>query len=122
MRLASLCCTSLITSDARRALANNWGRICPATELQSGFAMTGWDRILQRVRGGNADASLRFDDLRGLLLSLGFSERSRGSHHIFTKAGVSELINLQRDGANAKPYQVRQVRLMILKYNLESRA
>jgi len=32
---------------------------------------------------------------------------------------VAELINLQRDGANAKPYQVKQVRTIIVKYKLE---
>ena len=37
---------------------------------------------------------------------------------MFRKAGVEERVNLQRDGRNAKPYQVRQVRAVILKYNL----
>ncbi|MCZ0937276.1 MAG: type II toxin-antitoxin system HicA family toxin [Caldilineaceae bacterium] len=57
--------------------------------------------------------------MRALLLRLGFVERVRGSHHIFRKKGVSERLNLQRDGSNAKPYQVRQVRQVILKYQLE---
>ena len=37
---------------------------------------------------------------------------------MYSKAGVADLINLQRDGANAKPYQVRQVRNVIVKYKL----
>ena len=37
---------------------------------------------------------------------------------IFRKAGVEEKINLQREGSEAKPYQVRQVRVVILKYRL----
>lgn len=41
-----------------------------------------------------------------------------GGHHIFRKSGVEEKINLQREGGNAKPYQVRQVRTVILKYHL----
>ena len=49
---------------------------------------------------------------------LGFDERSRGSHHIFRKQGVRELINLQREGSKAKVYQVRQVRQVILRYEL----
>ena len=53
-----------------------------------------------------------------LLLRLGFEERIRGSHHIYRKAGVEEKINLQRDGGKAKPYQVRQVRAVILRYKL----
>ena len=44
--------------------------------------------------------------------------RVRGSHHIFRKAGVEEKINLQREGSEAKPYQVRQGRAVILKYRL----
>ena len=49
---------------------------------------------------------------------LGFTERVRGSHHIFRREGVRELINLQRDGSQAKPYQVRQVRQAILRNHL----
>jgi len=44
--------------------------------------------------------------------------RVRGSHHVFTRIGVFEQINLQRDGAKAKPYQVKQVRTVIIKYKL----
>ena len=50
--------------------------------------------------------------------SLGFEKRVKGSHHIFRKAGVEEKINLQRDGNNAKPYQVKQVRNVLLKHKL----
>ncbi len=44
--------------------------------------------------------------------------RVRGSHHIFFKEGVEEILNLQPKGASAKPYQVKQVPNVILKYNL----
>ena len=53
-----------------------------------------------------------------LLQSLGFERRVRGSHHVFRKAGVEERINLQRGDHNAKPYQVKQVRSVILKSKL----
>jgi len=53
-----------------------------------------------------------------MLRSLGFDERVRGSHHIFRKHGVRELVNLQREGSKAKVYQVRQVRGVILRYGL----
>ena len=76
-------------------------------------------QLLQRILGGLADANVRFDDLCGLLRNLGFTERVRGSHHIFRKEGVAERINLQRDDGHAKPYQVRQVRRVILNYKLE---
>ena len=44
--------------------------------------------------------------------------RTKGSHHIFTKEGIPEILNLQPKGSAAKPYQVRQVRGVILKYRL----
>lgn len=68
--------------------------------------------------GGQADANIDFDDLRRVLLDLGFDERTKGSHHLFRKPGIEERVNLQRDGRNAKPYQVKQVRAVILKYKL----
>ncbi|MGH3148737.1 MAG: type II toxin-antitoxin system HicA family toxin [Rubrobacter sp.] len=54
-----------------------------------------------------------------MLKSLGFEERIRGSHHKFVRDGVEELINLQEvEGGKCKPYQVRQMREVLLKYNL----
>jgi predicted RNA binding protein YcfA (HicA-like mRNA interferase family) len=78
----------------------------------------GAEKTLQRLLSGTADAAIRFDDLCRLLESLGFEKRIRGSHHLFRKGGVEEKINLQRAGANAKPYQVKQVRAAILKAKL----
>ena len=75
-------------------------------------------KLLQRILGGRSDANVRFDNLRALLRNLGFIERVQGSHHIFRKDGVAERINLQRDDSHAKPYQIQQVRKVILKYEL----
>ena len=76
------------------------------------------EKLLSRILGGLSDANIGFDDLRTLLLSLGFVERTRGSHHAFRCEGVMELLNLQRDGSKAKPYQMKQVRAVIVKYRL----
>ncbi len=76
-------------------------------------------RLRQAIFGGRADANIRFADLRALLFHLGFSERVRGGHHLYHKAGIPEIINIQSRGGQAKPYQVRQVRNLILKYGLE---
>ena len=73
--------------------------------------------LIQILRGAS-DANIPFDGLRGLLKHLGFDEHIRGSHHIFTKDGVEEILNLQPVGAKAKAYQVKQVRGVILKYGL----
>lgn len=76
------------------------------------------EKTLLKVLRGGSDASIGFDDLRGLLLHLGFEERVRGSHHIFFKSEIEELINVQRSGSKAKPYQVRQVRSVITRHGL----
>ena len=75
-------------------------------------------KLLIQVLSGTSDANIPFDGLCGLLKHLGFDERIRGSHHIFTKDGVEEILNLQPKGNKSKPYQVKQVRNVILKYKL----
>ena len=65
-----------------------------------------------------SDANIVFIDLVNLLKYFGFDMRVKGSHHIFRKAEVQEKVNLQKEGNKAKPYQVRQVRNIILKYKL----
>lgn len=77
------------------------------------------EKLLERILQGRSDANIAFSDLRRLLLRLGFEERTKGSHHIFRRPNVEERINLQRQGNKAKPYQVRQVRAVILRYQLE---
>jgi hypothetical protein len=75
-------------------------------------------KILSLILSGRSDANINFNELLGLLRRLGFDERIRGSHHIFTRSGVVEILNLQPKGAKAKVYQVRQVRGVIVKYRL----
>jgi hypothetical protein len=77
-----------------------------------------YDKILKRILNGNADANIRFEDLSTLLIKLGFSLRTKGSHSIFTQSGIEERLNLQKDGANAKKYQIRQVRNILISYNI----
>ena len=75
-------------------------------------------KILEKLLRGESDANIRFDELCHLLQTRGFRMRVSGSHHIFTRPGVMERINLQREGAKAKPYQVRQVRKILATYKL----
>ena len=76
------------------------------------------DKLLLKILRGSSDASISFQEIRRLLKRLGFEERIRGSHHVFRKQGIEEKVNLQMDGSKAKPYQVRQVRNIILKHKL----
>ncbi len=80
--------------------------------------MTQYGKFLVHILRGQSDTSIAFAELCGLLRHLGFNERIRGDHHIFTQTGVVEILNLQPRGGQAKPYQVRQVRDVIVKYRL----
>jgi hypothetical protein len=77
-----------------------------------------YEKLCGKILQGTSDANIAFEDLCQLLRHLGFDERTRGSHHLFRKSGITELINLQREGSKAKVYQVRQVRAVLLKYRL----
>lgn len=68
------------------------------------------EKLLQQVLSGTSDANIAFGPLCALVSRLGFQQRIRGSHHIFTKDGIPEIINLQPRGSLAKPYQVKMVR------------
>ena len=76
------------------------------------------EKTLWQILSGNADQNISFSDLIHVLESLGFQKRSEGSHHLFSKAGVDEIINIQPSGDKAKPYQVKQVRAVMVKYQL----
>lgn len=76
------------------------------------------EKLLQLILSGRADANIEFDEIRRLLTRLGFEQRIKGSHHMFRKSGIEEKINLQKSGSQAKPYQVKQVRDVIVKYKL----
>lgn len=77
-----------------------------------------YTKLLRRILAGKSDANIPFSDFRQLLIGLGFDERIKGDHHIFTKSGVEEILNLQPKGSRAKLYQVKQVRNVIVRYKL----
>ena len=80
--------------------------------------MSQQDKLLIKILRGTSDANISFVQLCQLLIALGFEERIRGSHYIFAKEGIEEILNLQPKQGKAKAYQVKQVRTVILKYKL----
>ena len=76
------------------------------------------EKLFEHVLMRRSDANVPFESLCALLKRLGFSERIKGDHHIFFKDDVEEILNLQPKGGKGKPYQVKQVRDLILKYHL----
>jgi len=81
--------------------------------------MSKFEKLLLKLLSGNDDNNFSFDELRNILLHFDFGERTTGgSHRIFYKEGIEEIINIQPKNGKAKPYQVKQVSLLILKYKL----
>jgi predicted RNA binding protein YcfA (HicA-like mRNA interferase family) len=76
------------------------------------------EKILDQILRGESDQNVAFDDLLFLLESLGFEKRIKGSHHVFSKDGIEEIVNIQPSGSKAKPYQVKQLRNVLVKYKL----
>jgi hypothetical protein len=60
-----------------------------------------YSKLRQNILAGGADGSIEFSALCQLLVRLGFDERIKGTHHIFTRDGVDEIINLQPKGNKA---------------------
>jgi predicted RNA binding protein YcfA (HicA-like mRNA interferase family) len=79
-------------------------------------------KLLDQILRGDSDANIPFSGMVQLLKVLGFGERIKGSHHIFSRNGVAEILNLQPVGSKCKPYQVKQVRNVIINYRLAGEA
>ena len=80
--------------------------------------MSTYEKLLLKVMCGTQDRNISFAEIQKILDILGFSCRIKGDHFIYTKSGVEEIINIQPEGNKAKPYQVRQIRNIIIKYKL----
>jgi predicted RNA binding protein YcfA (HicA-like mRNA interferase family) len=80
------------------------------------------NKLLDQILRGGADANIPFSGMVQLLKRLGFQERIKGSHHIFSRDGVAEILNLQPHSGKCKPYQVKQVRNVIINYRLAGEA
>ena len=78
------------------------------------------EKVRERVLSGESDANIAFGDLCYLLERLGFKKHVSGGHHNFRREGVREIVTIQPQGGKAKRYQVRQVREIILQYDLGS--
>lgn len=77
------------------------------------------EKLIAAVMSGTQDRNIKFSDLQKILNVFEFQCRIKGDHFIYWKDGIEEIINIQPDGNKAKPYQVKQIRNLILKYHLE---
>jgi hypothetical protein len=76
------------------------------------------EKLLQKLLQGSSDGNFSFDELCRILNGLDFESRIKGSHHIYFRKDIEEIINIQPDKSKAKPYQIKQVRNIILKNKL----
>jgi predicted RNA binding protein YcfA (HicA-like mRNA interferase family) len=78
------------------------------------------EKLVAKILGGKSDKNFAFDDLCYVLERAGFESRhGKGSHRIYYKEGVVEIVNIQPRNGKAKPYQVKQVRELLLKYKID---
>jgi predicted RNA binding protein YcfA (HicA-like mRNA interferase family) len=80
--------------------------------------MTQFQKLISKILSGTNDKNIRFSELCNVLIKIGFQQRVKGDHHIFYKEGIEEIINIQPKKNMAKPYQVKQIRKLILDYKL----
>ena len=83
--------------------------------------MSKYEKLFLQILSGTQDSNIAFGDLQKALTLLGFAVRIRGNHFIYTRDGIEEIINIQPEGSKAKPYQVKQVRNIILKYKMRGK-
>jgi predicted RNA binding protein YcfA (HicA-like mRNA interferase family) len=75
-------------------------------------------KLLQKIIDGSKN--IKFAELVNLVKGFGFKlSRTDGSHHIFTRPDIPEIVNLQDVKGQAKPYQIKQFLKLIEKHNLK---
>ena len=75
-------------------------------------------RLLARISRGDV-SNVRFGDACRLIEAVGFElRRTSGSHHVFVHPSVREILSLQDVDGEAKPYQMRQLLRLIVRYGL----
>ncbi len=76
------------------------------------------DKHLTRLLRGTSDASFTFDELRRVLLRLGFEQRApRGSHYTFAHPAVPSILTIPKRKP-LKPVYVRKARALITDHGL----
>lgn len=85
--------------------------------MQANREMTNRVGIYQKLK--EQPKNVRFEELCRAAELFGFEFRGgKGSHRIFVKDGVREMLNFQEVKGKAKPYQVRQFIKIIESYKL----
>lgn len=63
--------------------------------------------------------NIRFEDICRAAEAFGFCQKGgKGSHRVYSREGVKEILNFQNVQGRAKPYQVRQLLKVVETYAL----
>ena len=82
--------------------------------------MTRRQKLIEKIQ--NNPAGVRFQEICRLAEQLGFTKRGgKGSHIVYEKDGVEEILTFQNRKGMAKPYQVKQRLAAIGNYRLGER-
>ena len=74
-------------------------------------------KLLQKILSNSKN--ITFDEVVTIIKAFGFElDRVSGSHHIFKRTGIREIVNIQNVNGKAKPYQIKQFLTLIERYNL----
>ncbi|MEK7828282.1 MAG: type II toxin-antitoxin system HicA family toxin [Deltaproteobacteria bacterium] len=74
-------------------------------------------KLFDKIKNNPKD--VRFNDICRLAEYFGFTYRGgKGSHRVYTRKGIHEILNFQNVSGKTKPYQVRQFLKIIEDYNL----
>jgi len=77
--------------------------------------MTRRRKLIEKAR--NNPTGVRFREICLLAEHLGYTKRGgKGSHIVYEKEGVEEILTFQDRKGMAKPYQVKQLLAVIEKY------
>jgi predicted RNA binding protein YcfA (HicA-like mRNA interferase family) len=73
------------------------------------------------LKAMNNPQGLRFGEFTSLIQAFGFVlDRQRGSHHLFVREDVRELVNVQpRSDGKAKTAQVKEFLDLVQRYSLQ---
>ena len=67
--------------------------------------MSKFEKLILKLLSATSDKNFQFSNLLLLLNRFDFKERNTGgSHKVFYKEGIDEIINIQPNGNKAKPY------------------
>lgn len=76
-------------------------------------------KVYNDIMGGKSDYNIKYVDFQNIIIDLGFElKRQKGSHTMYYHNGIKEWMNIQKDGSKAKAYQVRQLRIIMIKHGL----